>query len=455
MARLRFWVLPCAAVWLLNGCLLLPAEYRQQVGRKTRLDAWHNRQAPDETPTDGAADWQQLVKSALRNNGRVAAAEQEWRASLERVKNAAAYPNTNLHAGIDYRVGAGGAPSDRIGFTLGNDPMMNLSLPVKVTAAAEVALAGARAAWERLRARRVELQQQVLDKYVSWAGTKRLHSLEQERVRWLSLLESSLRARYGAASDTSQTELARAQSERVASENRAARYQAEAEAAEQELNALAGRPPGAPLALPEDWPIRPRLATPEELVARVPRDNPAVREQERETAGQQAALHLARLQYLPDLNPMAGLSGTGLEAIGGALVLPLAWRKIAAAVAEARVLLERSRQLLAQAERDQPAQARATAVLFADVERQIELWRQALLPLAEIEVRSAQAAYRAGRLPLSTWAEAQNRRLALEQELVGLLVLREQLWTRLEALAGLELAPSAGEVGAEVADDQS
>ncbi len=445
MAAVPNRLLLAATGLLLSGCALLPPGFEQEVARQQEFAVPSEPPAaplPDETPVG----WQDLVRVAWERNGMVAAAYHEWQAALARVRVAASYPNTNVHLGVDYRVGSGGDAAARTGISLGNDPMTNLALPVKVSAAAKAQLAEARAAGERYRARRLAVQEEVLRQYFAWAGKERLRQLEEERLHWLDLALASTRARYAAAREVRQAELARAESERAAAEDRARRYQAEAAAIQHELNALVGRSPSAPLAQPPALPARRQSLPAEQLVALVRPTSPSIHERQEEMSARSESLRWAKLQFLPDFNPMAALSGQGFEAVGGALVLPLTWRRLAGAVQEAEALLAQSRQLLLQEERDRHAQAVATARLLADTQRQAALWQDTLRSLATIAARSAEAEYRAGRAPLSAWAEAEERRLAVEQTIVELAVLEETLWARLESLAGVEALPQASDV---------
>lgn len=440
----RWWILlPLLAV--APGCFFLPAEFGKEAQERAHVESTRHAAPSPLSSLTAPASWAELLQLGWHQNGSVEAAYQEWVAALDRVRNAAAYPNTNLHLGLDYAVGRGGDPAGRTGISLGNDPMLNLSLPVKVSAAAEAALAEARAARERWRRARLELQEEVLRRYFAWAGLEHQRRLQEERVRWLQLREASLRAQYAAQGGSEQMELLRAQRERLEGEDLLARYGAQASAAQRELNALVGRPADAPLAAPESLMGRPWSLSEQELRERLAQASPPLGERRADLQARQAQLRLARLQFLPDLNPMLALSGMGFEAIGGALVLPLTWRKLAAALDEARALLAQSEAALAQEERDQQGQAGATWKLLQDAERQLRLWENGILPAARLEVSSAQAAYRSGREPLAKWAEAESARLALEQAQIELRVLREELLARLEALVGLEALPSAAD----------
>lgn len=434
------WI-PLPLLACLTGCFFLPAEFQQEAQQREAFEAQRQRAASGAPRLAAPASWSELLILGWQQNGSVEAAYQEWRAALDRVRNVASYPNTNLHLGVDYAVGRGGDLAGRTTLALATDPMVNLSLPLKVSAAAQAALAEARAAKERWRNERLRLQEQLLRQYFTWVGLELQSRLQEERLRWLQIREASLRAQYAAQASTEQFELNRAQRARLEGEDLLARTHAQAAALQQELNALVNRPGDAPLLTPDVLPTRACSVSEAELAQRLEQGSPLLRERHADVETRRFQLRLARLQFLPDLNPMLALSGMGIEAVGGALVLPLTWRKLAAAADEAQSLLARSEALLSQEERDQLGQASATWTLLHDAERQLRLWQEGILPTARLEAASAEAAYRAGRAPVTTWAEAEISRLAIEQTWIELRVLREQLLARLEVLIGVEAVP--------------
>jgi len=153
---------------LLSGCILAPRETKDE---KARLD---KASVPFETPVEerdlpqltDSPTWQDVLHRAFLANGDLEAAYFEWKAAIQRIDIAAAWPNSNVQLGFEYMFSPGRMKSwDRTTVTAGFDPAMSLSQPVKIAKAGQAALESARAAGYRFETTKFDIQKRVLNAY--------------------------------------------------------------------------------------------------------------------------------------------------------------------------------------------------------------------------------------------------------------------------------------------------
>jgi outer membrane protein TolC len=143
---------------------------------------------------------------------------------------------------------------------------------------------------------------------------------------------------------------------------------------------------------------------------------------------------------------MPGVSGSGDDAVvaGLSFNLPLARDKYRAAVREAQ-----ARRMSAALKREDllnKFQADAAAALFRlrDAERQIDLYRDTLLPKARESLNTTQSAYRSGTATFTDLVDAQRVLLAFELSYERSLADHGQWRAEIERLVGHALpAPNA------------
>ncbi|GIW43340.1 MAG: hypothetical protein KatS3mg077_0622 [Candidatus Binatia bacterium] len=435
-----------------SGCMLLPRgfvdqEQRSREAAAVYLEPLAQRPIP---PIEQEPSLDGLVEYAWRNNGEIRAALLEWIAAVERVREQAGYPNTNLHLALEAMWRGGDASWNDVTIGLGNDPMTNLALPIKVAAAARLALEEARAAEAKFWAKRLALREQVASRFADWVATTRRLALARERAEWLARGEQSLAASLEAG-QTSQDAWIRARAELLLARNDVADLVAQEAVLRSELNALLGRSPGAPLGAaaappPLVAPNRSWEALYQELMA----GNAELAGLRAEVAARQRALELARLQFLPDVNPMLAFTGEPSRTIGAALVLPLTWRRLQAQVANLDALLRASRAMLEQEQTTKTSELATALVLVENLDRQRRLWEEQLLPDFRLVCATLRQAYEANTVPLAEWARAEAARTEVEARLEEIIALREQQVARADRLLG-RFGPGGAPARAEVA----
>ena len=89
------------------------------------------------------------------------------------------------------------------------------------------------------------------------------------------------------------------------------------------LNGMIGRKPQEALNLSKTLPEpRPLWADDAQLIAAAVDANPELAALAREIASRQDALELARMQFIPDINPLAAFTGSLSQSVGAMVILP-------------------------------------------------------------------------------------------------------------------------------------
>ncbi len=434
-------ILRLAILIALGGCTLAPEESADEKARALEQGAPYEA-AFDQRPLPELPDrpqWQDVLHRALLAHGDLEASYFEWRAAVERIGIAAAYPNTNVMLGFSYAVSDAGMKTfDRSTFALGFDSMENFSLPTKVRQRGELALELARAAGERFRAVKFDLQRRVL---VTWAEYTLLGEklrIEREQLELGRILLESARGRVRSGGEL-QDLLAADVADRVAGD--AVRStEALLAAARAALNGLLARTPDAPLPPPSPFP--PPRALPVDdatLLASAVERNPELAALAREVEGRKDALELARLQWMPDVNPSAVITGNVVEALGAAIVLPTAIQEIEGGIREAEAMLRASDAVLRQSESDRAAWFVATLVALRNTERQAALFATQIVPRADEVASIVRRSYAAGSSEYRDVIAAERTRLDAQLTLAEARSAREARLAELEALMGVDV----------------
>lgn len=378
----------------LAGCSLAPDGAREE---REKLEA---AGAAYETPVEKrvlpelpeAPTWREVLRRAFLANGDLEAAYFEWSAAVQRIDGASAYPNANLSLGFEYMFSGERMKSfDRATFTAGFDPAMSLTLPAKVERAGRLALSEARAAGERFRVAKFELQRRVLRAWADYLLRERTIALrEQDLVLRRVMVDAAAR---GAGAGVPLREAQAAELELRMSENELLGLRSEHETARATLNALLGREATAPLgasglesevrALPGD----------DAMMLRAAADVfPEVAAMAREAEGRADALELARMRWVPDISPTASLTGTLSQALGAMITLPTTAASIRAGIKEAEANLRASRAILRQRSSDRVGEYVSLLVMYRNAQRERAFLEGAILPaatrLSEVDARA-------------------------------------------------------------------
>jgi cobalt-zinc-cadmium efflux system outer membrane protein len=444
----------------LPSCVLEPDGFEDEESRSRELGqpfepAFAERTLPE---IGSPATWSSLLARAFVANGELEAAWHRWSASLERVRIAGGWPDSPLAPSFSYLVSEHQLKAwDRTMIEVGFDSMQNLSWPSKVSKAAEVAFAEARAAGLRFEAAKFALQRRVLDAWLELTLHEEQIRLQRELVdlQRVAARSAQLRVQTGGA----QGDLVRARVALELGENELASMEAAHHAMRLELNGLVGRPPDAPLELARELPPpRPIPVGDDELLRAGVARNPELAALAADVQGRSDAVELARLQFIPDFNPFVSITGGVMEIVGVGVSLPTTIPQLRAGVAEANAMLREADAAARQARFERGARFVAALTILRNAERQGALLSRSVLPASDLALRNARDAYASGRATLLELIDAQEVLLDVRRAIAEARIEREMRLAELEQLGGFDVetlgqpAGQAGPIGKEDSD---
>jgi cobalt-zinc-cadmium efflux system outer membrane protein len=434
---MRAAALVLAPALLLSGCALRPAGERAE--RKRIEDAgagYLGRVEPPPLPQKpGPEDY---LRHAFLRNSELEARYWEWRQAIERVPQVSSPPNAAVP--FSYLFSAGQMKAwDRTTLGISNDPMTNIPFPSKLATAGRKALEEARAAGRRFEEAKFRLQGEVLSNYYELALHGELFRIQEENVALLRLVVGQAAARVQGGLAT-QADLLKAQTELDLAENDLVTLHAQLPSLEAKMDALLGRPLGAPVPIPESLPPpRPLEVADAQLIRVGSERSPELQALAHEVEGREEALSLARQAYIPDLNLSFSFTGSVSQTVGGMLVLPTRLEAIRAGVEEARAGLRAARATRAHYERNLAASFVLNLYLLRNSERQAALFEGTILPRARQTVEIAQSGYAAGRLGFADLLESQRTLLNVRVAVAELKMEREKTLAAIETWSAVDL----------------
>jgi cobalt-zinc-cadmium efflux system outer membrane protein len=434
------WISAAAASLLLTGCVLAPK------GTRTEQAKLELASRPFESPAESRglpelptpADWGSVLQRGFLANGELESAYFDWKASMARIDQAAAWPNSNASVGFGYMFSPGKMKSWDRTTVSGGFPGMNLSLPIKPQTAGKIALEAARASGERFRAVKFELQHRILRAWLDLSLTEEKSRIQRDNVALLKSLASSAADR--AQAGGTQQDLLKAQIEAQLAENELGTLEAEARSMRASLNGMLARDPDAPLVLPTVLPApRPVTTDDARLILVAVDQNPELASLARLVAGRKDAIELARLAYIPDFNPSGGFTGSVAQFAGVMLVLPTNVPSIRGAINEAKAMWRSTEAVARQTRSDRAASFVASLYIMRNSERQVELFDKRISPAARQLLASSQQAYAAGAVGFVDLIDSERTLIAVRVMVAEARIQREQRLAELEALAGVDV----------------
>jgi cobalt-zinc-cadmium efflux system outer membrane protein len=426
---------------LLGGCVLAPrgtdAEKERLAAAGVAFETPFERRTLPELPAE--PNWRDVLHRAFLANGDLEASYFQWKAAMARIDMAAAWPNTNLSLTFQYMFSSEKMKSwDRTTVIAQPDTMANLTAPIKARQAGKVAFEEARAAGMQFSAKKFEIQRQVLTSYLDYALMAEQVRIGGDNVALLKMLSetAATRVRGGAP----QQDLLKAQIEYRLAENELSSMQSRLEGMRAMLNGMLARPADAPLPPPKALPAA-RLVGADDarLIAIATDANPELSALARNVAGRKEALELARMAYIPDINPMAGFTGNVSQMLGAMISVPTTIPMIQGQINESRAMLRMNEAMLRQTKNDRGAAFVAALYAMRNAERQQQVFQGIILPKAEQVMRSSREAYAAGSINLIELIDSQRTLLQVRQMIAETRIEREKRLVELEALAGVDI----------------
>jgi outer membrane protein TolC len=434
--------LTIGAALLFTGCTVHPPgeqaerEAARRAGRSFSVRPAARVVPPlPENPTP-----EQLVDFALQSNADLEQKYWEWRSAIEQIPQDGTQP-TNLVLSANLAISRGRTGFDQATLSAGNDPMTDIVLPPKLSAAARRALENARAAGLRFRKTQFELRAKVLDAWYDYALTAELIRLEQSNAQLLRTTAMIVEARNSAGS-AGQQDVLKARNEVDFSNNDAEAMQAQLPAQRAALNALLNRDAGAPLPTPHGLPTgAPLTYTDAQVLLLVCERNPELAAQAREIASRREGVTLAKLQYLPDVSLSAGtdLKGLAQSLLGMVTVPALRHEAIDAAVAQANANVRVAQAMRRQTDNNLAAQLLMDLATLRDSDRQLNLFGTTVLPRTEQAVTLARSAYESGRATLLDLLDSQRSLISIRRLVANLRSAREKRLADADAITAREL----------------
>jgi len=429
-----------AMLLTIQGCALTPGGLSEERAAMAAAGAGFRagpKRADLPMPSDGD-DWRTLLRRALVANGDVLAAWFEWKAAVEKVRGASAWPNTNLSLGYSYLFSDASVKSfNRSSFDVGTDSMQNLSYPGKAMASGRVALAEAKAAGERFRAAKFAVQRSLLDAWLDLALAAESRRLAAETSVLAGVASDAGDAAIAAGGGEGDALAARIQSARSDDADGAA--QAEIAAARVTLAGLAAIDAPDRIAIPTRLPHPRTLPNDPAVLLKAVDNGPDVKGLEHDREARREEKDLADLQWIPDVNPSAAFTGSIEQGVGLMVMLPTKIAEIQSGIATAKAMRHAASSRLAQARRDKLGELRATLIAARDNERARRLLETRVLPAAGSASSAAESAYVAGRAGLAELVEARVLLVETRKEIAVAAIGREKNLAAIEELLGADL----------------
>lgn len=359
-----------------------------------------------------------LTHAALSNPG-LEAAFHRWKATLERIPQARAFPDPRLTFGyfiqeVETKVGPQRA---KLGF------MQPLPGPGKRSARAGIALHEAEVARARYEAAKLRLFHRVRRAYWEYWYLARAIAVTQDNLELLKQLEGVARRKY-AAGIAQSSALTKVQVELGKLEERLAELRDFRRPASARLCAAIGRDARAILPWPGDEPRAEPVLVPsfDALLLALRAQSPEIVRARQEIEKAEAIVALARRNFRPDFS--VGLdyvftgeasgsvedSGKDPIVLGFSVSLPLSRAKYRAAEREAQAMRLAAESALEDKMNELASALQLALFKYRDAGRKIGLYRDALVPKARQALEVARKAFEADRANFLDLIDAQRTR---------------------------------------------
>ena len=400
---------------------------------------------PRQNPWDGSGELnvETLVSEVLARNPSLAAMRASWQAAVERFPQVTALDDPQFSYGL--------APE-----TIGNrrldlgqkfDLSQKLPWPGKLSTHGEMVLREAEAAGEDFEAERLRLTEAAREGFFDWYYVHRAIEINDFNRELLLEFRRIAETRYATGLASKQDALqAEVSHQHLA--HRGVVLARMREVALERLNTLLDRPAKAALPPPPRTIRAPRPIAPlDRLESAAIAERPVLEAQRRRIEAREADVHLAELEYFPNLMVTATYNTLWgeeeLRPMGGVGInVPIQLERRRAALDEARAKLQQARSLLDQKEAEVRFEVAKAAEELEEQTHVVRLYSTSIVPASQESLAAARSGYEAATNDFLTLIDAE-RALMLAQ-----LAYEEGLSGYHKALARLERA-----VGKPVVED--
>ena len=391
------------------------------------------------------SDLNTYLAYAAQNNSGLEGAFNRWKAAVERIPQAKSLPDPRLTyryyiREVETRVGP-----MRQSFGLSQTfPWLG-----KLELRGDVAAENAKAARQRFEAARLKLFYEVKETYFEYYYLWRSIAIVQENLQLLQHMEQVARTRYKVAAG-SHPNVIRTQVEIGKLEDHLKSLQNLRQPIMAKLNAALNRPAGAELPWVTAISQQQVSFTDEQMLAWITESNPELKAMDAEIAAARYRTELAKKEYFPDLtlgvdytdigNSTGGRNpsddGKDALAVMASVNLPIWYGKLSAGVREARHNQWAATLTRHQRANDLGSTLKLVLYRFHDAQRKMNLYRDTLIPKATEAVKTAETAFRAGKISFTGLIDTQRLFLEFGLALERALANRAQRLAELEMLVG-------------------
>ena len=426
------------AVAVLFGCASERERAAFQELRRAEAASYDPR--PELPAIDEHSGLPEYLIYASLNNPALEAAFNRWKAALEKVPQARALPDPRFSFTHFF---VANITADGPMFS---DVVLSQEFPwlSKLSLRRDVALESARAEQRRFDAARLKLFYEVKSAYYEYYYWQRSMATVAETLVLASNAEQVARKKFESGR-ASNADVVRAQVELGKLDNELRSVRDLQKPTITRLNAVLNRPRNSPLPIPQAIVAeKAQFEDDDQLFDLLRENNPELAALRAEVASQNAAVDLARKNYLPDITLSGDAMGTSQEAPNTfytatiMLTIPVWHEKNAASVREARACRVDALKQQYDSENSLASQLQVALYNFRNAERKIDLYQATLVPKARQSLSVSRQAFEAGQASFLELVDAQRTLLEFQLAYERALADREQRLAEIEMLVGTQ-----------------
>ncbi len=412
--------------------------------------SYSRKQLPELNETSGLNDY--LAYAAL-NNPQLEAAFNRWKAAMEVVTSARTLPDPRFNYGyfiqsVETRVG----PQEQLAGLNQMFPWFG-----KLKLQGQAALEGANAAQQQYESAKLKLFDEGKQAYYERYYLGRARGITEENVHLLEYFEEIARSKYEAGT-AQNADVLKAQVELDRLRDRWRTLQDLKSPTLAKLNATLNRPSDAPILWPTNFSTAAINTNTPALVQELVGSNPELKRLDFLAEKERASIALAKKEFYPDVTlgvnyvdtgpaRMSGVSDSGKDAVVASfsINIPLWWDKYRADVRSAESRYTATRLEHQDRANLLTADLKLALFQFQDAERKITLYRDALIPKADENVKVIQRSFESGKSDFLSLIDAERILLEFQLTYERAVANREQGLSTVEKLVGGTVSPPMSE----------
>jgi outer membrane protein, heavy metal efflux system len=405
-----------------------------------QTDGHEARKASDSHGHPETLPLSEVVASVLENNPIIQSSQAKWRASVQRVPQAAAWEDPKLGFSTVFGRFVSVAPNSFTDQSVGIEQMIPVS--GKNRSKGRAAAAEALESFEEARRQQLDVVAKAKSSYYQLASLYQLLDLNKADEQSLLQSRDATQAKFEVGTQT-QADLLLADNERQKVVEARRDLEQKISNEQSNLNVLMNRDPFAPLGRPGALPEQSTMPSPERLRQVLLTNRPEIRGAQAMVTSAQAKLELAKREWIPD--PTVSFEGQryndsqAVSQVGGGVSISLPWlngKKYRAEEDEARSGVDAAESELISAQTEALGLLRNQEQKIETLHHHIELYRGNLLPTARQTVTSYQADYETDKTTLLMLLSAQRSLFDLETMYAQHLADYQTALAELDALVG-------------------